>query len=80
MLKEGTLRSSWYIASDSPEAQGPYAGSIILLECADEEEARNQVDRFPLVQKNFVSVDLLPLLPFDAFEFLFGDAEKEDVT
>ena len=73
MVKEDRLRGMWYV--NNLEAEGPgRAGSVLLLECANEAELRKEVSRFPLVQHDLVSVEILPLVPFGSYELLFADS------
>ncbi len=74
MMTEGVLRSLWYLSPPSSGAKGP-GGTVCILECADDAEAQSQINRLPLVQNHFVSVELLQLNPFNGFELLF---EKND--
>lgn len=75
MMKEGVLRSLWYLLPVSADAKGP-SGSVCLLECADSVEARRQINRFPLVLNGFVDIELLQLDPFNGFELLFAQGSE----
>lgn len=48
--------------------------AVLALECAGVDEARRLVDSLPLVQQGLISFDLLPLIPYDGFARLFGEA------
>lgn len=70
MMMEGTLRSIWHLPPDPPKHRGP-GGNVVMLECADEADARDRISQFPLVQKDLVGFELLQLNPFNGFELLF---------
>jgi hypothetical protein len=45
--------------------------AIIVLECADEVEAKSYLDALPLVKEDFVTFDLFPLAPYPGLSRLF---------
>lgn len=47
--------------------------AVLMLECADEHEARDMLATLPLVQAGLISFDLLPLIPYDGFSRLFAE-------
>ena len=72
MVKEGVLRSIWYLPPPSPGAEGP-GGTVCILECADDAEAQSRIGRLPLVQNHLVNVEMLQLNPMNGLELLFGE-------
>lgn len=49
------------------------ASAILVLECADEEDARRTLSTFPLVRAGLISFELIPLIPYPGFSRLFGE-------
>ncbi|MBU1105307.1 MAG: YciI family protein [Candidatus Riflebacteria bacterium] len=47
-------------------------GAIIVLECADEAEAKGLLAALPLVKAGLAEYDIYPALPFTHFELLFA--------
>jgi hypothetical protein len=45
--------------------------AIIVLECADETEAKTKLDALPLVKDDYVTFDLVPLAPYPGLARLF---------
>ncbi len=48
------------------------AGAVLILECADVEEARKLLDSLPLVTAGLVDFDIIPLGPFMPLATLFA--------
>ncbi|MEX2161308.1 MAG: hypothetical protein WD751_05270 [Anaerolineales bacterium] len=46
--------------------------AILMLECADLEQASAILGTLPLVQAGLISFDLIPLVPYSGFARLFG--------
>jgi hypothetical protein len=46
--------------------------AVVILECANEAEAKSILDTLPLVKEKLITFDLLPLLPYSGFERLFN--------
>ncbi|SMO39696.1 superoxide dismutase [Gracilimonas mengyeensis] len=63
LYKEGIIREM-YFRDDKPEA-------VLILECKDEEEARDKLGTLPLVKEGLISFELIPLRPYHGFERLF---------
>ncbi len=70
MAKADVMRSLWYI----PRAEGP-AGTVALLECADQREAEARCRALPFVVNGVVSLEIIPLAPCTAYEMLFGQEQ-----
>lgn len=49
------------------------ASAILVLECADEENAKRILGTFPLVRAGLISFELIPLIPYPGFSRLFGE-------
>ena len=45
--------------------------AVLILECLDENEARNILDTLPLVKEKLIAFDIIPLEPYDGFARLF---------
>lgn len=50
----------------------PGRRAVLLLECADEADARSMLGTLPLVREACIAFDLLTLQPYDGFRRLFG--------
>jgi muconolactone delta-isomerase len=48
--------------------------AVVMLECADENEAREVLDSLPLVKAGLITFDIMPLVPYPGFARLFADA------
>jgi hypothetical protein len=55
-----------YFRADLPAA-------VLILECADVEEADQVLNTLPLVQKGLIAFDIIPLVPYPGFSRLFAD-------
>lgn len=47
--------------------------AILVLECADANEARNVLSTLPLVEAGLITFELIPLVPYPGFARLFKD-------
>mgnify|MGYP006421881257 FL=1 len=45
--------------------------AILILECADSDEAQQLLGSLPLVQEGLISFEVIPLIPYPGFERLF---------
>ncbi|WP_300525191.1 muconolactone Delta-isomerase family protein [Aminiphilus sp.] len=45
--------------------------AVLLLECADEAEARDALASLPLVKEGLITFEVIPLVPYDGFARLF---------
>jgi Muconolactone delta-isomerase len=54
-----------YFRQDRSEA-------VLILECADAEEARKLISSLPLVQAGLIHFEVIPLVPYPGFERLFS--------
>ena len=63
LYQEGCIRE-FYFCEERSEA-------VLILECADRDEAKRTLDSLPLVQAGLISFDLIPLLPYPGFSRLF---------
>jgi hypothetical protein len=64
LYQEGMIREC-YFRADRSEA-------VLVLECADLDEARAALDSLPLVRAGLVRFELIPLRPYPGFARLFG--------
>jgi hypothetical protein len=48
---------------------------VLILECADIEEAREVLNTLPLVKEGLITFDVIPLVPYPGFSRLFADYE-----
>ena len=56
-----------YFRQDQPSA-------VLILECADVDEAGDVLDSLPLVKEGLITFDLIPLKAYPGFFRLFADA------
>lgn len=54
-----------YFRQDQPSA-------VLVLECADIEEARQVLNTLPLVKEQLIAFDIIPLIPYPGFSRLFA--------
>jgi hypothetical protein len=45
--------------------------AVLVLECADAEEAKTLLGSLPLVQAGLIEFEIIPLVPYPGFERLF---------
>ena len=48
--------------------------AVIMLEADDQAGAREILARLPLVKEGFIEFEIIPLVPYDGFERLFGES------
>jgi muconolactone delta-isomerase len=65
LYQSGTIREL-YFRADRSEA-------VLILECADGNEAQQVIESLPLVQAGLITFDIIPLVPYPGFARLFGD-------
>jgi muconolactone delta-isomerase len=58
-----------YFRADRTEA-------VLVLECADLDEARTIIASLPLVRHHLIEFELIPLAPYPGFERLFASPEN----
>ena len=56
-----------YFRQDQPSA-------VLVLECADIEEANEILNTLPLVKEELIAFDIIPLIPYPGFSRLFAGA------
>lgn len=61
----GIIREIYYGKSSN--------NAVLILECADEIEAKKILDTLPLVKENLIKFEILSLMPYDGFARLFKD-------
>ncbi len=52
------------------------AQAILVLECADLDEAHAELDSLPLVKSNYTAFELLPLIPYPGLARLFAHGNR----
>jgi muconolactone delta-isomerase len=65
LYQAGVIREL-YFRQDRHEA-------VLMLECADVEEARNTLNTLPLVKEGLIIFDIIPLGPYPGFSRLFTE-------
>jgi hypothetical protein len=65
LYRSGVFREL-YFRQDSPAA-------VLVLECADAEEAGEVLNTLPLVKEGLIAFDIIPLVAYPGFERLFAD-------
>jgi hypothetical protein len=63
LVQAGVVRET-YFRSDRHEA-------VLMLECADLDEAEEKLAGLPLVQTGLIEFEVIPLVPYDGFTRLF---------
>jgi len=64
-LNQSGILRELYFSADKHEA-------VLVLECANADEARRQVGQLPLVRAGLIDFQLIPLVAYPGFERLFG--------
>lgn len=64
LYQAGTIREL-YFRADRHEA-------VLVLECADVEEAQQALGTLPLVRESLIAFELIPLAPYPGFARLFA--------
>ncbi len=67
LYQAGTIREL-YFRRDRQEA-------VLILECADTDEARSVLATLPLVKERLISFDIIPLTAYPGFDRLFEKTE-----
>jgi len=67
LYRAGVFREM-YFREDRPEA-------VLMLECADIEEAEQVLRILPLIKAGLITFELIPLAPYPGFARLFTDCE-----
>ena len=49
------------------------SSAVLILECADVEEAKGFLNTLPLVREGLITFDVIPLVPYPGLARLFGD-------
>ena len=65
-LHQSGLIRELYFRADRHEA-------VLVLECADVDEARSILDTLPLVREKLIGFELIPLMAYPGFARLFTD-------
>ena len=65
LQQTGVIREL-YFRADRSEA-------VLVLECADVDEARSILDTLPLVREKLIGFELIPLLAYPGFARLFAE-------
>lgn len=69
LYQTGVFREM-YFREDRPEA-------VLMLECADVEEAERVLSTLPLVKAGLIAFEIIPLAPYPGFARLFAEKEEE---
>ena len=48
--------------------------AVLMLECADVEEANAALNTLPLVKAGLIAFEVIPLIPYPGFSRLFADS------
>ena len=67
LYKNGQIRETYFRQDDH--------SAVLVLECADGEEAVRLLDTLPLVQAGLIDFEIIPLMPYPGFERLFGTSK-----
>lgn len=66
LMKRGLVRDIWFTPAERR--------AVLMLECANADEARHHLNLLPLVRGGLSAFTVLELAPYDGFERLFGAA------
>ena len=69
-LHQAGLIRELYFRADRHEA-------VLVLECANAEEAHSVLDSLPLVRRNLINFELIPLIAYPGFARLFVPDAQE---
>lgn len=47
--------------------------AVLILECADVDEANQYLSQLPFVKENLITFNLIPLIPYSGFSRLFDE-------
>ncbi len=65
-LYQADMFRELYFRKDWPSA-------VLVLECADVEEANEVLNTLPLVKEGLIAFDIIPLVPYPGFSRLFAE-------
>ena len=65
LYKSGQLREIYF--------RGNRDEAVLILECADVEDANHLLATLPLVKERLIAFEVIPLVPYPGFERLFGE-------
>jgi muconolactone delta-isomerase len=65
LQQSGALRETYFRADQHC--------AVLVLECADMEEARGLLSTLPMVVAGLIEFELIPLIPYDGFARLFDE-------
>ncbi|HSA99048.1 MAG TPA: muconolactone Delta-isomerase family protein [Anaerolineales bacterium] len=65
LYQSGTIRELYF--------RGDRSEAVLILECADGNEARAVLASLPLVQAGLITFEVIPLIPYPGFARLFGE-------
>ncbi len=69
LVQSGIVREA-YFRADRHDA-------VLVLECADLGQAQAALDTLPLVAAHLITFELIPLIPYNGWERLFGNLDIE---
>ncbi len=64
LYQAGVLRELYFCEEQSI--------AVLMLECADTDEAKSALDSLPLVRAGLISFEIMPLSPYPGFARLFA--------
>jgi hypothetical protein len=65
-LYKSEIFREMYFRQDKP-------GVVLIMECKNVEEAKNALAKLPLVKKNLIEFEIIPVGYFSPFEVLFSE-------
>lgn len=63
LYQAGVIRETYFHETDHT--------AVLMLECANVDEARRVLDGLPLVEAGLITFDVIPLVPYPGFARLF---------
>jgi hypothetical protein len=77
LYKSGKLREIYFRGDRrlhrTAHGAVPVSEAVLVLECADVEQAHQVLDTLPLVREGLIRFEVIPLVPYPGFERLFGE-------
>ena len=75
-LLEAEARAAWGLVQEDVIRELYFRAdqqtAVLLLECADVQEAERRLSELPLVAAGLIAFELIPLKPYSGFARLFG--------
>ncbi|GAG16767.1 unnamed protein product, partial [marine sediment metagenome] len=54
--------------------------AVLIIECINVKEARELLEKLPLVREGFIDFEIIPLIPYPGFARLFNKKIKKEIN